>query len=105
MLNLKPIRFNRNGETRFGIAIERSDLSENEMDYDGLQVWCYSTDIRYAIHEIKSESQYYKVLADLLTEWGGHITATNSNDPECINHITLADYISDWLTSEGYRLV
>ena len=38
MLNLKPTRFERNGETRFGIAIELSDLSEADWSYDGLKV-------------------------------------------------------------------
>lgn len=105
MLNLKPIRFERNGATRFGISIEWCDLSEEELDYDGLRIWYYSTDIRFAIHEIESESQYYKVLTKLLTVWGGHITATNSNAPGGINHFDLVVQISEWLTNEGHRMV
>lgn len=105
MLNLKPIRFERNGETRFGIAIELSDLSEADWSYDGLKVWFYSSDLMYAIHEIGSESEYYTVLTKILGEWCGHITATNSNAPESMNYFGLATRISEWLTNEGYRLV
>lgn len=105
MLNLKPIRFEHNGETRFGISVEWSDLSAEEVDYDGLRVWNYTTDLRYVIHEIESESKYYMVLADLLAAWGSHITATNSNDPGSIDAFKLVGYISDWMTGKGYRLV